>query len=154
MKNIIVISDTHGSIPDNEILWEAFDNADYIFHLGDGKNEIAKLKEIYKDKLYYVYGNCDAISNGLEQVVDIEGVKFFLTHGHNYKVKSSDVYLQLRGEELDADCCLYGHSHIPSITQVGNMQLINPGSLKYARTYCYMSVVNGKALAKIVELKG
>ena len=45
MKNIIVISDTHGSIPDNEILWEAFDNADYIFHLGDGKNEIAKLKE-------------------------------------------------------------------------------------------------------------
>lgn len=154
MKNIIVISDTHGTIPDNEILWEAFDNADYIFHLGDGRNEIAKLKEIYKDKVYFVYGNCDYSSSDLEQVVEIEGVKFFLTHGHNYKVKSNDIHLQLRGEELGVDCCLYGHAHIPSINKIGDIWLINPGSLKYARTYCYMSVVNGKILAKTVELKG
>ena len=153
MKNIIVISDTHGSIPDNEILWEAFDNCDYIFHLGDGKNEIAKLKEIYKDKLYYVYGNCDAMTSPLEQVVEIEGAKFFLTHGHNYKVKSNDVLLQVRGEELNADCCLYGHAHIPAINKISDIQLINPGSLKYSKTYCYMSVVNGKVLAKIVELR-
>lgn len=153
MKNIIVISDTHGSIPDNEILWEAFDNADCIFHLGDGKNEIAKLIEIYKDKLYFVYGNCDAISSPLEQVVEIESVKFFFTHGHNYKVKSSDMYLQLRGEELGADCCLYGHAHVPSINKVDDIWLINPGSLKYSKTYCYMSVINGKVLAKIVELR-
>ena len=108
MKNIVVISDTHGSIPDNEILWEAFDNADCIFHLGDGRNEIAKLREIYKGKFYFVYGNCDGMSSNLEQVVEIEGVKIFLTHGHNYKVKSGDVLLQLRGEELGA---AYSQNH-------------------------------------------
>lgn len=154
MKNIIVISDTHGRLPDNEILWEAFDNADYIFHLGDGANEIRKLKEIYGDKLIYVYGNSDGITSELEKTMNIENVKFFLTHGHNYNVKTHDVFLQLRGEELGVDCCLYGHTHIPQISEYGKFKLINPGSLTYSKTYCYMSVVNGKALAKIVELKG
>ena len=154
MKNIIVISDTHGRLPDSEVLWEAFDNADYIFHLGDGIREIQQLKEIYKDKLIYVYGNCDGISSELEKVVDIEGVKFFLTHGHEYRVKSNDIFLQMRGEELGVQCCLYGHTHIPQISEYGKLKLINPGSLTDTRTYCYMNVVNGKTLAKIVELKG
>ena len=154
MKNIIVISDTHGRRPDSEVLWEAFDNADYIFHLGDGANEIRKLKSIYRDKLIYVYGNCDCILSELEKTIDIEGVKFFLTHGHKYKVKTNDIFLQLRGEELGVDCCMYGHTHIPQISEFGKLKLINPGSLTYSKTYCYMSVVNGKVLAKIVELKG
>ena len=153
MKNIIVISDTHGRLHDNEVLWEAFDNADYIFHLGDGLNEIRKLKEIYKDKLIYVYGNCDGISSELEKTVEIEGVKFFLTHGHNYNVKAHDIFLQLRGEELGVNCCLYGHTHLPQISEFGNLKLINSGSLTYSKTYCYMSVVNGKVLARIVELR-
>ncbi|MDE6210816.1 MAG: metallophosphoesterase, partial [Clostridia bacterium] len=153
MKNIIVISDTHGRLPDNEFLWEAFDNADFIFHLGDGAKEIEKLKSAYPGKVHFVYGNWDGITNQSEEIVEIEGVKFFLTHGHNYKVKSSDLNLQMRGLELGADCCLYGHVHRPQITEYGNLKLINPGSLTYAKTYCYMSVVGDKVLAKIVELR-
>lgn len=153
MKNIIVISDTHGRLPDNEILWEAFDNADFIFHLGDGAKEIEKLKAAYPGKVKFVYGNWDGITNGSEEVVEVEGVKFFLTHGHNYKVKSSDLNLQMRGLELGVDCCLYGHAHRPQMTEYGNLKIINPGSLTYSKTYCYMSVVNGKVLAKIVELR-
>ena len=153
MKNIIVISDTHNRLPDNEILWEAFDNADYIFHLGDGAKEIAKLKAAYPDKLKYVYGNADGMSTNQEEVVEVEGVKFFLAHGHNYRVKSSDIDLQMRGLELGVDCCLFRHVHRPSITQYGNLKLINPGSLTYAKTYCYMSVVNVKVFAKTVELR-
>ena len=153
MKNIIVISDTHGRLPDNEILWEAFDNADFIFHLGDGAKEIEKLKAAYPVKVRFVYGNWDGISNGSEEVVEVEGVKFFLTHGHNYKVKSSDLTLQMRGLELGVDCCLYGHVHRPQMTEYGNLKIINPGSLTYSKTYCYMSVVGDKVLAKIVELR-
>ncbi len=153
MKNIIVISDTHGRLPDNEILWEAFDNADFIFHLGDGAKEIEKLKAAYPDKVRFVYGNWDGITNQCEEVVEIEGVKFFLTHGHNYKVKSSDLNLQMKCLELGVDCCLYGHVHRPQITEYGNLKLINPGSLTYSKTYCYMTVLNGKVLAKTVELK-
>lgn len=153
MKNIIVVSDTHGMLPDNEILWEAFDNADYIFHLGDGMREIEKLQKAYTSKFHFVYGNNDGFFKQSEKVVEIENVKLFLTHGHNYKVKSSVLNLHLRGEELGVACCLYGHSHRPQISEYGNLKLINPGSLTYAKTYCFMSLVNGRVLAKIVELR-
>ena len=153
MKNIIVISDTHGRLPNSETLWEAFDGADYVFHLGDGAREIDALKEAYPDKLIYVFGNADGRNDNQEQIVEIEGVKFFLTHGHNYKVKSSDMEIHLRGLELGAHCCLHGHVHTPSITDYADMKIIDPGSLGYAKTYCYMNVVNGKILAKIVNLR-
>lgn len=152
MKNIIVISDTHNRLPSNEAFWEALDNADYIFHLGDGARDIEKLKEAFPDNLIYVYGNNDGITSNQEQVVEIEGVKFFLTHGHHYKVKSSDLELQLRGLELGVDCCLYGHVHRPQFSEYGNLKIINPGSLTYSRTYIYMSIVNGKILHKIVNI--
>ncbi len=153
MKNIIVISDTHGRLPDNEILWEAFDNCNYIFHLGDGAREIDKLKATYPNKLRYVYGNADGRNDIQECVVEIEGVKFFLTHGHNYKVKSSDLDLHMKGLQIGADCCLHGHAHSPSINDYADLKIIDPGSLTYAKTYCYMSVVDKKILAKIVNLR-
>ena len=153
MKNIIVISDTHGRLPDNEILWEAFDNADFIFHLGDGRKKIETLKAASPDKVRIVYSNWGGITNQGEEVFEIEGVKFSLSHGNNYKVKSSDLNLQKKCLELGVDCCLYGHVHRPQITEYGNLKLINPGSLTYSKTYCYMTVLNGKVLAKTVELK-
>lgn len=153
MKNIIVISDTHGRLPDSQTLWEAFDNADYIFHLGDGAREIETLKAAYPSKLKFVYGNADGRSDNQEALIELEGVKLFLTHGHNYKVKSSDLTLHMRGLELGAQCCLHGHVHTPSITDYTDLKIIDPGSLNYAKTYCYMTAVNGKILAKIVSLR-
>ena len=152
MKNIIVISDTHNRLPKSETFWEALDNVDYIFHLGDGYRDIEKLKEAFPDKLLYVYGNNDPSTGDKEKVVDIEGVKFFLTHGHNYKVKSNDLTLQLRGIELGVDCCLYGHVHRPQFSEYGKLKLINSGSLTYSRTYCYMTVKDGKMLHRIVTI--
>ncbi|MDE6758440.1 MAG: metallophosphoesterase [Clostridia bacterium] len=151
MKNIMVISDTHNRLPKSETFWEALDNVDYIFHLGDGARDIEHLKEAYPDKLVFVYGNNDCKTSNQEKTVEIEGVKFFLTHGHHYKVKSSDLNLQLRGLELGVDCCLYGHVHIPQYSEYGKMKLINPGSLTYSHTYCYMTVKDGKILHRAVN---
>lgn len=152
MKNIIIISDTHGRLPKDINFWEALQNADYIIHLGDGLRDINTLKEAFGDKLVYVYGNCDFMSSDHERLIQIEDAKFFLTHGHDYKVKSGTLDLQMRGLELNADCCLYGHTHTPDIEDFGNIKLINPGSLGYTRTYCYMSVIGKKILARIVRL--
>lgn len=154
MKNIIVVSDTHNRLPQSEIFWEALDHADFIFHLGDGARDIEKLKQAYPGKLIYVYGNCDLLSGSPEQdkVIAIEGVKFFLTHGHRYRVKSSDIDLQMRGVELGVDCCLYGHTHRAEINGYGALTLINPGSLTYSRSYCYICVKDKKIIARIATL--
>lgn len=153
MKNIVIISDTHGRLPRNEEFWEALDNCDYIFHLGDGRGEIEKLLRIHPQKTYYVYGNCDFASDEWEKIVEVENMKFFLSHGHNYKVKSSDMLLQMRGAELGADCCLYGHTHRPAIDDYSNIKMINPGSLTFAKTYCFATVTHGKILARTVALR-
>lgn len=152
MKNIIIISDTHGRLPKDINFWENLENADYIIHLGDGLKDINTLKEAFKEKLIYVYGNCDFMSCNHEQLISIEDAKLFITHGQDYRVKSNTLDLQIRGLELGADCCLYGHTHNPDMSDFGNIKLINPGSLGYTRTYCYMSIIGKKILAKIVQL--
>lgn len=151
MKNIIIISDTHGKLPKKFEFWEALENVDYIIHLGDGIREIQTLKEAFGDKFIYVYGNCDHMSNNHEQLLDIEGTKIFITHGHNYGVKSNLLNLHMRGIELGAKCCLYGHTHRASLEDYGDIKLINPGSLTHARTYCYMTVKDNKILSRFVD---
>lgn len=153
MKNIIIISDTHGRLPKDYDFWEILNNADLIIHLGDGYKDIQTLKEAFKDKFVFVYGNCDFVSSPKEQLLEIEEAKIFITHGHEYKVKSQLMDLQMRGLELGADCCLYGHTHRADISDFGNIKLINPGSLGAGRTYCYMTVIGKKILAKIVDLR-
>lgn len=153
MKNIIIISDTHGRLPKSYGFWEILQNADLIIHLGDGYNDIRTLQEAFKDKFVYVYGNCDGATSPSEQLLDVEDAKIFVTHGHNYKVKSNLLDLHMRGLELGADCCLYGHTHREKIDDFGNIKLINPGSLGLGRTYCYMTVIGKKILAKTVDLR-
>ena len=149
MKNIIIISDPHNRLPNSEAFWDILGHVDYIFHLGDGARDIDLLKEAFGDRLYYVYGNWDCRSCEEEKVVEIEGVKFFLTHGHKYKVKSSDLDLHIRGLELGVDCCLYGHTHRAQIDRYDDLTLINPGSIAYSQSYCFMTVKDKKILAKL-----
>ena len=85
--------------------------------------------------------------------VEIEFFKFILTHGHKYKDKSSDLDLHMKGLKIVAYFCLHGHVHSPSINDYAGLKIIDPGSLTYAKTYCYMSVVDKKILAKIVNLR-
>ena len=149
MKNIIVLSDTHNRLPCSKGFWDLLDRADYVFHLGDGARDIELLKDALGDRFHFVYGNWDCRSSNEETIVEIEGVKFLLTHGHKYKVKSSDIDLQMRGLELGVDCCLYGHTHRAQIDRYDKLTLINPGSIAYSQSYCYMTVKDGKILAKL-----
>ena len=84
MKNIVVISDSHGMLPRDDEFWQILDEADYIFHLGDGIKDIDKLKTVYKDKVEYVQGNCDTYDAEPFKLVKVEDVTFLLTHGHKF----------------------------------------------------------------------
>lgn len=152
MSNIVVISDSHNRLPKTEKFLSILDEADYIFFLGDGGRDIDFLTGAYRSKLHYVYGNCDFRSGRREELVEIDGVKFFLTHGHDYGVKSGLLNLDLSAKEKGADCALFGHTHRPIIEKSGLLTLINPGSIGYDDNYCYMSVYQGRFAAKLVTL--
>lgn len=152
MSNIVVISDSHNRLPYEDKFLKILDEADYIFHLGDGYQDIEFLRKSYPSKFTYVKGNCDFISGKDEAFVTVDKVKFMLTHGNMYGVKSGLLNLAYAAKESGVDCVLFGHTHLPVIEKDGSLNLINPGSLGYGRNYCYMSIHEGKFYAKLVQL--
>jgi len=129
--------------------------ADYIISLGDTLNDLNILNALYSDKLIAVRGNCDFDSDlPSEKTVEIEGIRFFITHGHNYRVKSGLSDLIKKAKEISAGIVLYGHTHSPLIQEKEEIKFVNPGNMsgRGAMSYCYIVAFNGKVMARNVNL--
>ena len=154
MKTAIVVSDTHGNVGDLKKLIPLMSENDYVLHLGDGERDLNCLPPEIKAKVINVKGNCDDCLTPTEKIVEIENVKIFLTHGHNYGVKGSLYRLLLKGKEIGASVCFYGHNHRASVEQVEGVYLVNPGNLtRYSanKTFCFCTFSDGKFTATINE---
>lgn len=129
MKRILVISDTHGM--NKEVLESILEveKADLIIHLGDYVEDGEKIANTLGLPYIIVKGNGDFKSKYPEErIIDIEGKKIFLTHGHKYDVRSSLDRIYYRASELDTDIAIFGHSHIAINTEENGIILFNPGS--------------------------
>lgn len=126
---IAVVSDTHFNTNILDKILEEAKEADVIFHLGDNVKDALYLEKNFKGKVYYVKGNCDiAVAGENEQLVQLEGKRFFLTHGHNYAVKYGLNNLYFKAKEVEADVALYGHTHIKVLEESNGLYIMNPGS--------------------------
>ena len=156
MKTMIVFSDVHYDKCTLSRLENIMDEADYVIFTGDGISSIVDYMDKYDKKMYIVKGNCDPYDFDREITLQVEGVKFFITHGDKYSVKSGLDNLSYRAEELGCDVALFGHTHQSTIEKLGNVTLINSGSLSlpadFNKTYCYIVVNNEKFFAKLVKI--
>ncbi|MGL4654521.1 MAG: metallophosphoesterase [Sarcina sp.] len=131
---IIVVSDTHNNTKALEKILAVSKNADVIFHLGDNIADARELEKNFHGTVHMVKGNCDYGDEGLnEKLVEINGKKFFLTHGDRYGVNYGLDKLYYRGLELGADCILYGHTHRKINICEQGVYIVNPGSLPLPR---------------------
>lgn len=157
---ILVFSDTHG---DSRLMQEAvqahlqYGPVGALIHLGDGWRDFAALQQQYPAiPSYAVLGNCDAWSNHVSlptsRIVEIEGVRFFLTHGHTTHVKNDLSHAAASAAREKADVLLYGHTHLRDDhreeTVYGTVRCINPGSAGagYAPSYATIELVQGQLL--------
>ena len=135
IMRVLVISDTHRTL--NKIvslLKDIKDDIDAVIHLGDNVEDADFIKRNYKLPVYYVAGNCDYNGSALaEQVFELGGKVFYITHGHYYDVKYDQSSLVYRGMEVGADICLFGHTHEPYLEVIKNIVVMNPGSLAFPR---------------------
>lgn len=156
MKNIVVLSDTHGRKANVKTLETAFADADYIIHLGDGASDMKEIKQQYPDKTFICRGNCDFFSSSAlpEGELEVEGVKIFFCHGDKYRVKSTYEKIREEAKKRGATLALFGHTHRAEIVSDGGVTLVCPGSFHAPRnlggTYAYISVSNGNAYPVIV----
>jgi len=122
---VILISDSHGN---KNSIDKIFNNLqfDYLFFLGDGLGDLGTY--INLDNVFAVSGNCDFFSRvENEKFFELAGYKIFITHGNKYGVKSTLNHLQERGEELNANIVVFGHTHKKYFEKIGDIYYINPG---------------------------
>ena len=141
---IIVISDIHGSLFYMNKIKEIIDksNVDKIVLLGDlyyhgprnpltqeyNPQQVANILNSYKDKILCVRVNCDAqVDEMLSEFkfndnvkLDINGKRFFFTHGHKYNIDNLPDNI---------DVIVYGHFHTGFIKQKDNVICVNSGSI-------------------------
>lgn len=136
MKKILVFSDTHGW-PSRLISTARSEMpADACFFLGDGASDADALQKAFPHlPLYRVRGNCDFGPSGPEQaLVPMDGVLFFLAHGHHFGVKHTLGAIHQAAQQAGASAALFGHSHLPHYQLDRGIHLFNPGSLAAPRS--------------------
>ncbi len=73
--------------------------------------------------------------------IELGGARFFLAHGSPREplvqavdiATASEQALNAQLEGLNADVVLLGHTHVPALRRVGNVHIVNPGSLGQPR---------------------
>lgn len=132
---ILVVSDSHGRTRGIDKAIDAV-SPNMIFHLGDIERDVKYIETIYPEiELHAVLGNNDPwVRRETEKVVEVEGVNFFLTHGHLYSVYDKGFRVAKRAKELGCTIALFGHSHIPSDEMFDTVRVINPGSITLPRS--------------------
>ncbi len=149
---IVVISDTHKNIS-NAIDAIEREKPRYILHLGDHSEDGAELAGIYPEReVIAVSGNCDwrSFSAPSERMLDIDGVKILMCHGHMYSVKSGVWEYITAAREKGAHVALFGHTHKPMLDNLGDIIVMNPGSVS---TYGVIEIEKGKASARMCDFE-
>lgn len=157
---ILVLSDTHGEIDGARSAIALAGKLDMIIHLGDYFRDAQSLSDMYPGiPVEYVYGNSDFMIGEVEceKLLDIEGKRIFITHGHRYSVKWDYEKLYKKAEDLKADVLLFGHTHVAELITRENHYIINPGSISDPRdgtgeSYAVIEIKDGKIKPDIIYI--
>lgn len=130
---ILVLSDSHAGL---SFMRFAMDKVkpQHAIHLGDHFDDGVAIAQAYPHiRFHQVPGNCDRFRCAPWQPdvlsYPIEGVKFFMTHGHRQMVKGGTGRLLGDARASGADVVLYGHTHRAECYRGDDgLWVMNPGS--------------------------
>ncbi len=158
---ILVFSDSH-SCP-NRLLKAVnahHGKCDLIIFLGDGLRDLDLVSEKYPQiPIIKVQGNCDIFASDTiltETVLDFDGIKILVTHGHKHGVKYGYGGIINYATEQEVDAVLFGHTHVPcdeiEYVQDKKICLFNPGSVASTSTYGVINISNGILITNIAKI--
>lgn len=140
---ILVISDSHGAF---EKILEIFRKTRYdaVIFLGDGLRDAQDLYRVSgAAPVYTVCGNCDFFAQSVPdmQLLELDGRRVLITHGHRQSVKSGLWALEDTARRMGADIALFGHTHKKFFGERDGLILANPGSVSNGQ---YAVLTTGK----------
>ena len=152
---LTVFSDSHGNM---ENVLRIFDDspADRYLFCGDGLTDAEDAAHLRDVPLTAVAGNCDYGSTArTEWLLELEGVRILLTHGHGYAVNQGTGALLRRARELEAQVVLFGHTHQRLLEEAGGRALlsftIHEGKKRQIRRMCARAGLAVRRLCRVAE---
>lgn len=130
---VLIVSDSHSR---NDNLYTVMERVepDLILHLGDSEDMEDEIAAVADCPVVIVSGNCDYGSALPDHAVVTLGVhRALLVHGHRQGVGYGLNGLLTLASELRCDIAMYGHTHIPEITEEDGITVYNPGSISLPR---------------------
>ncbi|MBR4081593.1 MAG: metallophosphoesterase family protein [Clostridia bacterium] len=155
----LILSDIHGDDTTLrwllEQVWKETGPIDAYVCLGDGVRDFDRVEGFIRQRdehalMYAVCGNNDWGTDAPNfRIIELGGVKIYMTHGHFQRVKSS--LYRLRDVVREAGCSLglYGHTHAADLDYAGPT-LANPGAA-CAERCALMEIENGKARIRLLN---
>jgi putative phosphoesterase len=137
-----LISDTHGIVEPAFRALDLMGSLDLLVHAGDHYHDASAIAARVDFPVHAVVGNCDSRLEGPEEkILELDGMRIYITHGHKYNVKISLLRLYHRAVEVRAAVAVYGHTHVSGYCHTpyegcpdsGGLLLINPGSVSKPR---------------------
>lgn len=105
-----------------------------VIHCGDGEGSEYALTQAADCPVEIVLGNNDFFSDlPRERVLELEGYKVWVTHGHNYYVSMGRETIKREAAARGMDIVCFGHTHRPVVDVEDTVTALNPGSLSYPR---------------------
>jgi len=153
-----IISDSHGKRTGLNKAINRLGKVDLIFHLGDLYTDAIHIENSFGVETVYVRGNCDFSEDAdLYREVEYGGKRFYLTHGHTYRVKWDLRYLIQATKDRKYDVVFYGHTHMPHISFKSGVIFMNPGSVAEPRggkrpTIGLIEINNNRIIPYILNL--
>lgn len=129
-----------------------------VLHLGDHTDDARELQSVFpRLTVCAVRGNNDYFDREVPEhaVVTPDGVRIFLTHGHQEQVyvREGKLVAQLAREE-GCGLAFFGHTHRMYLKRVNGVLVCNPGSISLPRggpaSYGRLTVENGQP--RLLEL--
>ena len=129
---IFVFSDSHRYVRN---MYAAMEDGkpDLVLHLGDMLRDAEELSYAYpQQSIVMVPGNCDGwTTQPLQKLLDIQGKKLLLPHGHIWQVKSGCETALAAARQQGADLVLFGHTHRAyCVQEPDGLWVLNPGAAR------------------------
>ena len=143
---IVVVSDNHGQELTLKRIFDHYAGRDVTFvHTGDSEFP-------YKDErlshCIRVTGNCDYDPEyPRSEVFTLEGINFFVAHGHFEYVNTGREYLANAAKEMGARVAFYGHTHKLNAENVnGVLDILSKDNLRLTYYTTKHEVLDGLVL--------
>ncbi|MDO8445949.1 MAG: YfcE family phosphodiesterase [Deltaproteobacteria bacterium] len=155
---IAVMSDTHGNVQLAVKALKQNGKIDRLIHLGDHYRDGVAIGDKTRLHVDAISGNTDISSEPWterEKILELDGVRIFVTHGDIYKVKQGIDRLVGKAIEEDVQAVLFGHTHLPMKQRIGNILFLNPGCIlsnNSSNSYALLCLTNGHLEGEIVKI--